>query len=230
MAEGPKSYPAVPLRHWFGLRERFKKSIPKTVTSTYLASALQIEENSASTNVMPGLRACGLIAEDGTPQDLAIKWRDDAHYKEACENIRTSVYAQELLDLAPPESAKADEVKRWFARKGGVGDSAAGKMASFYMMLCEANPQGGAAKTGSEKASRPRAEKQGVPKAAKIVKSPAVAKHPPPTQEHEHAPQTKRTSAPTLSLNLQILISPDATAEQIDKVFESMAKHLKEFT
>jgi hypothetical protein len=225
MAEDAKSYPMVPARHWFALRERFKKAIPKTITSSYLASALQMEERSASNNIMPGLKATGLVAEDGTPQNLAIKWRDDAHYKETCESIRANVYPQELLDLAPPESATVGEVKTWFAREGGIGDSAAGKLASFYMLLCDGNPQGATAKAENGKTARaPRLEKRIAKKSPNTPE-----KHKAATKDVALAETHAKPRAPSLSLNLQILISPDATAEQIDKIFESMAKHLKDF-
>jgi hypothetical protein len=224
MAEDAKSYPAVPTKHWFALRERFKKTIPKTVTATYLASALAMAEISASTNVMPGLRTSGLIGEDGSPTDLAIKWRDDAHYKETCEAIRVKVYPQELRDLAPPETATFDEVKTWFARVGGIGDSASGKAASFYMLLCEGNPQAAPAKqdNGKPRAARNPTQKAKPEKSVKTIEKDAEAKD-------AQSVGTGSLRRPTLSLNLQILISPDATPEQIDKIFESMAKHLKEF-
>jgi hypothetical protein len=214
----------VPARHWFALRERFKKTIPKTVTATCLGSALGMAEISASTNVMPGLRTAGLIGDDGTPTELAIKWRDDAHYKETCEAIRMKVYPQELRDLAPPETATFDEVKTWFARVGGIGDSASGKAASFYMLLCDGNPQAGAAKqdNGKPRAARSPTQKAKPAKPLKTSKEDTEAKN----AGNDGTGSPRR---PTLSLNLQILVSPDATPEQIDKIFESMAKHLKEF-
>lgn len=34
---------------------------------------------------------------------------------------------------------------------------------------------------------------------------------------------------PTVHIDIQVHISPDSSPEQIDKIFESMAKHLKDF-
>jgi hypothetical protein len=122
------------------------------------------------------------------------------------------------LDLFPPETAKLDEVKR-FARKTKAGDSLAGKMASFYMLLCEANPQATApARDPPIKTPRPPGAKKKTP----------VPKRESEHQE-EHQNKSRRQLTPSLSLNLQVLISPDAAPEQIDKIFESMAKHLKDF-
>jgi len=225
MADEAKAYPSVPARHWYALRERFKKSIPRTVTANFLASALQMTELSARSNILPGLKSSGLLADDGTPSDLAIKWRDDTHYKETCEHIRATVYPQELLDLAPPESATFEEVKGWFARAEGIGESAARKMASFYMMLCAADPNGVSARPeGNKPSTTPRATKPPGAKAARGTATPKLA-----SREEEAEKTQRRMGTPSLSLNLQILISPDATAEQIDKIFESMAKHLRDF-
>jgi len=39
---------------------------------------------------------------------------------------------------------------------------------------------------------------------------------------------TNRRGHPSLHIDIQIHISPEASAEQIDQIFASMAKHLKE--
>ena len=39
-------------------------------------------------------------------------------------------------------------------------------------------------------------------------------------------PEEKKGFSPKLHVDIQIHISPDSSPEQIDKIFESMAKHL----
>lgn len=79
-----KSYPMIAGKAWWGLRKRFKRTIPSTVSSSYVASALNMSDASSRNNVLPDLRGTGLVDETGKPTDLAVKWRDDVHYQEAC--------------------------------------------------------------------------------------------------------------------------------------------------
>jgi len=104
----------------------------------------------------------------------------------------------------------------------GVGDSAAKRIVAFYIVLLEAN-------TSFESISS-------TPK-PKVVKNPkdSVKKIPEPQKERtsieekheakEEIPQ-KNQKFPDLNINIQIHISSDATSEQIEKIFEAMAKHL----
>jgi hypothetical protein len=221
------------VRQWFALRERFKRSVPQVVDAEYLASALDMTPQSARNNIIPSLKAAGIVDDANKPQEIAFKWRDDKQYKEACEQIRSDVYPNSLLDLNPPESVNAEEVKRWFAHSGKVGDSAAGKMAAFYVMLCKADPTAGAQSgTAQPKAKGTKATTTAKPAVKAKLKTQVHVdpdeiddsnkyRQPP---EQRHPPRS-----PSLALNLQVLISPDASPEQIDKIFESMAKHLKGF-
>lgn len=223
------AYPTMAVRQWFALRERFKRSVPQVVDAEYLASALNMTPASARANIMPSLKATGIVGDDSKPREIAFKWRDDQQYKAACESIRSDVYPSSLIDLSPPESVDFDEVKRWFAHSGKVGDSAATKMASFYVMLCKADPAAGAASSTSQ----PKAKTTKITSTPKPAKTKSAAKEKGGEDERHEEPEHKnpprRSGMPSLSLNLQVLISPDASPEQIDKIFESMAKHLKEF-
>jgi hypothetical protein len=139
MAEEKKSYPIMPLKNWFQLRKKFVISIPKEVSPNYLASSLNMTTASAKHNVLPYLRLTGLIDQDGKPTERAKMWRDDNQYKTVCDEIRSELYPQELLDLAPPGDFNRNIIKSWFANTGS-GISQAGKQTSFYVMLCEADP------------------------------------------------------------------------------------------
>jgi len=67
-------------------------------------------------------------------------------------------------------------------------------------------------------------------KAAKAT-APKVSSANPGPAEHshqQHAPSGS-ASSPEPHIDVQIHISPESNAEQIDKIFKSMAKHLKDF-
>jgi hypothetical protein len=72
MAKEKKSYPTMPASNWWALRKKFRTTLPREVTTTYLASALGMVEASAKNNVLPSLRITGLIDENGKPTDRAV--------------------------------------------------------------------------------------------------------------------------------------------------------------
>lgn len=215
MAEDQKKvYPVMPLKQWWALRAQFRKTIPSLVTPNYLASTLDMTEVSARHNILPTLRTVGIIDDKGKPTELAVKWRDTADYRAVCDKIRSDVYPQELRDLAFDESSDRKDVRGWFQRNAGVGENAASKMAGFYLMLFQAEPSKAAL------AERGRTEKKKRP--------PTKAKAKRNAKRIQPEENGQLRLVPSLHLNLQIHISPQATAEQIDQIFASAARHLKE--
>jgi hypothetical protein len=216
MAESErKTFPMLPESHWWKLRERFKSSIPGVVTDSYLASVLNIQKNSAQANVLPALKQINLIDDDGKTSEIAKEWRDDHKYPDVCKKIAKSIYPQELFDAFPNPSQDREGLKRWFAHITGTGDVAVGKMVALFLLITEANPQNSTtiSKTKSEK-SKPvvKATKGTVTKQKSVEQT---GKQEIPTKEK-----------PDININLQIHISSDATPDQIDKIFESMSRHI----
>lgn len=215
----------MPTPHWWGLRKKFRASIPREVSNNYLASTLGMSEKSAAGNIMPSLRSTGIIDKENKPTNLAVRWRDDLQYPAVCDEIRREVYPQELLDLAPDTSVPRQVMQTWFANHTGAGESGATKMATFYLMLLEADP--------NKQLDVPQAtatQKQaGSPKravAAKVVAKKVEA--PAGTVVGPELPRGK-SKLPGLNINVQIHIAAEAGSEQIDQIFASMAKHLKDF-
>ncbi len=178
---------------------------------------------------MPTLRVTGIIDKDSKPTELAIRWRDDAQYPSVCNEIRQVVYPQELLDLAPDPSVSRQAIQTWFANHTGVGESGARKMAAFYGVLLDADPTKQAETSATPAASlRTPARAQ---KASPSVKRQPAGSSPSgaSTTDSETQEGDKRKSLPDFNINVQIHIAADAKPEQIDQIFASMAKHLKEF-
>lgn len=212
--EKPKSFPMLPIAHWWKLREKFKQSMPGVVTDSYLATSLDTQLASARANVLPYLKAMGLIDDEGKIQDLAKAWRDDEQYAEVCEKIRKKIYPDELIAAVPDPSSDRDAAERWFANQTGAGKTAAGRMAAIYTVISEGDVSKKPPK-GVQKERRPT-RKKAVAKAEE--KKSALSSN---TQDMLHTPVL-----PGVNINLQIHISSDATPDQIDKIFESMAKHI----
>ncbi len=233
--EKKKGYPKIPLNNWFLLREKFKQRAPEKVSPSYVATALSMGEASARANIIPPLKVFGLIDEAGKPTDLAYDWRDDDKYPQVCETIVEKVYPQELRDLFHDAHADVKTVERWFARDAKVGESAARAYAATYLLLLEgdlsrAKDQGAKAKAGTSTQARPAKTKSKVAAKSGVSRNqpPAEAASAPPAQVANHGDTGtgKRGFSPQLHVDIQIHISPDSSPDQIDKIFESMAKHL----
>ena len=80
MAERKTVYPMLPVNHWWALREKFKQSIPGTVTANYLATVLNMKEVSARANILPFIQKLGITDDEGKTLDRAREWRDDTMY------------------------------------------------------------------------------------------------------------------------------------------------------
>ncbi len=219
--EKKTSYPLLAAKSWWTLRRKFHDTVPGTVSASYLSSALNMNEDSAKTNVLVYLKSIGLVGQDGKPTDLANKWRLDDSYAKVCEEIRQNTYPQEILDLFPkPVAEDRENIARWFMAKTKAGDTTAKMMTAFYMLLSEADPTKG--EVTAKASSKPPIVPKERPASSKTV---VIAK------PADKAVQGKRdypiADVPSVHIDIQIHLSPDTTAEQIDQIFASMAKHLR---
>jgi hypothetical protein len=215
--EGKKSYPKIPAKNWWDLRRRFQQSMPTRVTGDYLQSVLGLASAGSATNLIGPLRSLGLVDDDGKPTDLANRWRHDEDYADVCGEIIEATYPAALREAHPPPALDMAGVKSWFMRNTGSGESAARAMTAMYQLIARADParaEGAAQRTvgAAKKVNAPaRATKQAA------ARSPRAA---------ELAPSTSGLPDPTVHIDVQVHISPEASADQIDQVFESMARHL----
>ena len=217
MVDKKTAFPMLPVSHWWALRKKFKQSIPGTVTASYVASVLNMKEASARANILPYLQQLGITDEDGNTLDRARQWRDDAQYAKVCDDMRKEVYA-ELNQIEGGPSIDVEVVKRWFANHTGAGQNAVGKMTSLYSVIAKADPED--EKTVRERKASPRTGQ------TKKVKKKTVKI----AEKKEHADDSKRqrdrNDSPGLHINIQVHVSSDATPDQIDQIFASMAKHI----
>lgn len=218
-----KSFPQFPVKHWWNLREKFKQSIPGTVTPNYLASVLGMRENSARDNVYLYLKLMKIIDQEGKPLPRATKWRDDHHYPKVCESIVKELYPQELIDAVPDPKKDKVTATRWFANNTGAGQVSVNKMVGCYTILRDADlsktPKQGGKATKPKK--QPITKKKASSTGNKISHPKEEVKHPAP----EINGNERRTS-PEICINLQVHISSDSSSDQIDQIFASMAKHI----
>ena len=222
MASGKQTYPCVTAKSWWALRKKFNQSIPSRVTSSYLVSVLGGSEASVKANVLRGLKAVGLIDEDGHTTEKAKLWRDDAGYSEFCRGVLEEVYPANLRNALPGPEINKEVAKNWFMTTTGCGKAAASKMASMYALLANGTPstadEGAVIK--SKKTTRARSKGQLTPSGGPPQPQSERRQQDPPQ------PLGPGFELPEVRLNVEIRIDASVTPEQIDLIFASMAKHL----
>jgi hypothetical protein len=215
--------------------------MPIEVTPVYISSTMQMQENSANTNVIRPLRRIGFVDEKGRLTNRGKAWREDSDYAEVCSELIAEVYPQGLLDVSPPDSFDEAAAKAWFSKVTGAGEVAVRKYVSFYRLVCQKDPNGGAAspvRQGTSDASNKAQARKST-----AAKRPTESRiRPNPTTEiHSSSDKARESSTnavgstftdetfnprPTIHIDIQIHISPESSAEQIDAIFAGMAKHL----
>ena len=226
MATSEVSFPKIAAKSWWKLRELFKRKVPAVVTPSYLATALSMSEASAKSNLIFPFKKIGIIDEDGKPTDLAYGWRDDNKYSTVCETLIEKYYPQELRDLFHSSYVDLQQLTTWFMSHAKCGEPAAQMFARFYLLLLKADLNEVDTATAKKEAAPKKPKKEPKTKAPKTSDSiPAKEK-----QASVSEPPRAFNNPPESHINIQLHISPETSAEQIDKIFESMAKHLKDFT
>ncbi|MBV1790796.1 DUF5343 domain-containing protein [Marinobacterium sp. D7] len=240
MANGDVSFPKIADGNWWKLRELFKRKVPAVVTPTYLATALSMGEASARSNLVGPFKKIGIIDDDGKPTDLAYDWRDDHKYADVCKTLIENNYPQEIMDLFHSPDADMQQLTNWFMRHARCGEPAARMYGKFYLLLLKADLKE-AENVNTKQEAKPKKAAPTKPKsnakttlAAKSETDDSLtsAQTTLPSAAAPAAPPVTTTvlgNAPELHINIQLHISPESSAEQIDKIFESMAKHLKDF-
>jgi hypothetical protein len=220
-------YPKIPKAVWWSLRRKFASTLPSIVTPSYLATLLGYKEVSAKETLIPQLRLVGLIDDEGKPTDRANDWRTDAKYAAVCQAIRHDIYPRELLDLFPDAHNRSGIVD-WFKMTGKMGESNAGQCAAFYILItdgkvAQADEKPQKTKNGEPTSRKARTAPQttkpaSVTSAAAQVAATATSEAP----VHHH----RQANGPSVHINLQIHISPEASTDQVNAIFKGIAEHL----
>lgn len=218
------AYPTIPESNWWSIRSQFKKTLPSNVSISYLKSLLGLTADQAAKNLIFPLRSLSIIDEHGATTDLANRWRQDSTYPQACEEMLKATYPQELLDLFPEKDFDRAKAREWFKSTKKLGENAANKAASLFAILVsgELKSTNGSPQP-SVKTSKPR---KAIQKGA-AQPSPTNIQNPQkPDALASIEVVTRDNPQMAMHIDLQIHISPDASAEQIDAIFASIAKHL----
>jgi len=226
-----KSFPKIAESNWWKLRNLFKQKVPASVTTTYLSAALSMSEVSANRNVIIPFKKMGILDDTGKPTDLAYDWRDDSKYPEVCQKLLESIYPEEVRNLFPAIDSDQKALTTWFMNYCRCGEAAAKMYASFYRLLLKADPSQ-PTETLLQKKKTTITVKP--PKTSLSKKLTEAGQKEQESLDRENLSQPDKLHGshgrmPQLHINIQLHIAPETTPEQIDKIFESMARHLKDF-
>ena len=142
----------------------------------------------------------------------------------ACEEIAERVYPDELRAAVPGPDPDPTAAAQWFQRSRRLGDGGAKNAARTYVLVAssklpdEAAP--GATRTpGARTSSGAPGRKATRPSETRSRSNANRA------GTREKPAEAGGFEMPRPQIAVQINIAPDMTAEQIDQVFASMAKH-----
>ena len=229
-------FPTLSVSNWWAVRDRLHQSPNVKLTPGFLSSLLGMQPRSAQINVFNYLRQMEIIDDSGNVTELGHRWRSDADYPAVCKAIRLNIYPEELLHLFSEATVNREGVEKWIMTHMRVGQSAASKQSRFFVLLTEGNPS---KRTDETRQPRNGATQKPGTKPIRVMKSPEPTQHQvSPVPEEQVSDQAasashKRKSSdpahafPSLHIDIQIHIAPETPAEQIDKIFASMAKHLQ---
>lgn len=220
------TYPKIPEKNWWSIRAQFRRSMPPAVTGSYLKSLLDLTSDKAASNLLSPLKQMKLIDDEGKPTDRANEWRDDNKYSSVCEQIVEEIYPSEIRSLYPGPDFDKDKIAQWFMTTAKLGEPASKMVASMFILLSskEIKVDTNGAATNASKTTKKVPQKKNDTKS----KSGTNILVGPDTHNNVTASTLANGSptSPTLHIDLQIHISPDASNEQIDNIFASIAKHL----
>tara|TARA_B100000378_G_scaffold275330_1_gene271154 strand:- start:554 stop:1198 length:645 start_codon:yes stop_codon:yes gene_type:complete len=207
------NFPQLPKGVWRGVWAILRKTPTRKLDDRALAAELGVQSTAAKAYAKELIKL-GILDEDYKPTELANRWRQDGEDKGVIAEILERAYPEDLRDLAPLGDADRDKVIRWFMNDG-LGEGSAKNRAATYLMLSDGVNEDASIPSAGGMRKKANADEGS---AGRNVKKEKSAKAP--------SGDAKRESfSPELAVNVQIHISADASSEQIESIFASMAKH-----
>ncbi|UOO37941.1 DUF5343 domain-containing protein [Oscillospiraceae bacterium CM] len=231
-------YPMIAETSWWTLREQFKKTVPSVVSISYLKSLLSLTSDQSARNILAPLRQMKIVDENNKPTSRANDWRTDAQYTNVCSSIVDELYPVELKDLFPDKTVDAKKATDWFMHTGQLGDSAAKKVTATFLLLKDGNVKSTDELSKSTKPTKNASDKKVIKPKLSSVKT--VQNSGSENNANNNTQDVDKNNnlnsdplgntaslvQPSLHIDLQIHISPDASPQQIDSIFSSISKHL----
>ncbi|MDI6694042.1 MAG: DUF5343 domain-containing protein [Anaerolineales bacterium] len=205
MADYAYTYVPGKLKEFFGKLRTL--GVPNKVTTKWMES---IGYKSSNDRSMVGvLQQIQFIDASNAPTERWVNFRG-ANYRQVLADGIINGYA-ELFSTYPDAYARSnEELESFFSTKSTAGKQVILKTVSTFKALCELADFSSVSTSAPANASSTATD---------------VSNLRMPPQQDERA-QESLPFVPTLHIDIQIHISPDATPQQIEQIFESMAKHI----
>jgi hypothetical protein len=180
---------------------------PPKLTVAHLKTLGFTSSNDAS--LIGVMKFIGFVDSNGIPTPVWNEYRGAKYRQVLASAIRTG-YA-DLFATYPDANVRTNtELSHVFSTSSAGGAQVIAKtVATFKALVDEADWSAGSEPTTTSLPTGP-------------LHHPAAAIAPPPP----HQVSASRSAGPEVHIDIQIHISPDSSHDQIDKIFESMAKHL----
>jgi Family of unknown function (DUF5343) len=180
--------------------------IPQKATVQWLRTVGFTSSN--DTSLLGVLKTVGFIDSSGVPTSTWSAYRG-ARYKETLGDAIRRGYAE--LFAVYPDAWKRDisDLEHVFSTSSTAGQQVIRKTVATFKALCES------AEFGSPEEQPSPVIRTG-PMHAPVADSA-------PVSAHAGGP---RSTSPSVHIDIQIHISPEASTDQIEQIFKSMAKHL----
>lgn len=177
--------------------------VPSKVTSIWLKSVGFTSSNDTSLTGI--LKFIGFIDGSGTPTARWTSYRGASHKSILGKAIREG-YAELFAVYPDAQNRNPSEINAVFATSSSAGQQVISKTVATFKALTE------------------EATFEGEAEAAPSLDAGPL--HKPVVPMHNSGQPAGNVGNASLHIDIQIHISPESTAEQIDSIFSSMAKHL----
>lgn len=202
MADYP--YTTVPGRLKILLSKMKEVGVPSKATQQWLKSIGFKSSNDRS--LLNILRFIGFIDSSQTPTEIWRSYRGAQHGQVLANAIRQGY--SELFSVYPDAHARATtEITHVVSTSSSAGKQAISKTVRTFQNLCAEADFSATGKVS------PAPVQTGVGSTIPLAATTEPL-------------AVSGAVAPSLHIDIQVHISPDAKPEQIDKIFESMAKHI----
>ncbi len=194
-------YTTVPGKIGAVLQKIRDSGVPDQAGSKWLKSLGFTSSNDSS--LMSVLKFIGFVDGQGTPSQY---WRDyrGAHYKKVLANAIRNGY-QELFQVYPDaQNRDAGDIAHVVSTRSSAGKQVINKTVSTFFELVKQADFADSREMEDENELRETESEETLPSIGNVAEY----------------------KVPSVHIDIQIHISPEASAEQIDQVFKSMATHL----
>ncbi len=180
--------------------------VPEKASTNWLKSTGFTSSNDGS--MIRVLKFIGLLDSSSVPTEAWQSYRDKDNARQVLANSIRNGYSGLFEHFPNAEARSLEELNNFFAARTALGPNARQKAAKTFQTLCSM------ADFSAESANGAKITDDGN-EVSTDANAPLVAQ-----------PKEVNSPAPTLHIDFQVHIAADAPPEQIDQIFESMAKHL----